>query len=57
MNAWVLEKTKPLGQILVEQEALRSDAHGVLETPVQKHLELHVFLLWWERQGAQLNGR
>jgi hypothetical protein len=41
MNAWVPEKTKPLGQILVDQGALRSDAQAVLETLVQKHLELH----------------
>ena len=25
MNAWVLDKAKPLGQILVEQKALRPD--------------------------------
>ena len=41
MNAWALEKAKPLGQILVEQGALRCDAHALLEPLVQKHLELH----------------
>src|SRR5438094_5731578 len=41
MNAWVLDKAKPLGQILVEQGALRSDAYTLLEALVQKHLELH----------------
>jgi hypothetical protein len=41
MNAWVQEKTKPLGQILREQGALRSDAQVVLEMLVQKHLEMH----------------
>src|SRR5438132_11616780 len=41
MNAWVLEKAKPLGQILVEQGALREDAHTLLEALVQKHLEMH----------------
>src|SRR5436305_7885748 len=41
MNAWVLDKAKPLGQILVEQGGLRSDAHLLLEALVQKHLELH----------------
>jgi hypothetical protein len=41
MNAWVLDKAKPLGQILLEQEALRDDAHALLEALVQKHLELH----------------
>jgi eukaryotic-like serine/threonine-protein kinase len=41
MNAWVLDKTKPLGQILLDQRALRSDAHPLLEALVQKHLDLH----------------
>jgi len=41
MNAWVLDKAKPLGQILVEQGALRADAHTLLEALVQKHLEMH----------------
>lgn len=41
MNAWVLDKAKPLGQILVEQRALRDDAHALLEALVQKHLEMH----------------
>src|SRR5437588_10434793 len=41
MNAWVLDKAKPLGQILVEQGALRQDAHAVLEALVQKHLHFH----------------
>src|SRR5262249_23072341 len=41
MHAWVLDKGKPLGQILVEQRALRGDAHALLEALVQKHLELH----------------
>jgi serine/threonine protein kinase/Tfp pilus assembly protein PilF len=41
MNAWVLEKTKPLGQILLDQGALRPDTLTLLEALVQKHLELH----------------
>src|SRR5262245_56517891 len=41
MNAWVLDKTKPLSQVLIQQGALRSDAHTLLEALVQKHLELH----------------
>ncbi len=41
MNAWVLDKHKPLGQILVEQGALRDDTHALLEAVVHKHLELH----------------
>ena len=30
MNAWVLEKGKPLGEILVEQSALKPDTHALL---------------------------
>src|SRR5690242_20574563 len=41
MNAWVLEKSKPLGQLLQEQGALRPDAHALLEALVAKHLEMH----------------
>jgi serine/threonine-protein kinase len=41
MNAWVLDKKKPLGQILVERDALREDARQVLDALVEKHLELH----------------
>src|ERR1700686_4111140 len=41
MNAWVLDKTKPLGQILLEKGAFRQDEHAVLEALVQKHLERH----------------
>jgi hypothetical protein len=41
MNAWVLDKAKPLGQILLAKEALRADAHALFEAQVQKHLELH----------------
>src|SRR5438270_1027042 len=41
MNAWVLDKARPLGQILVEQGALRTDAHLLLEALVGKHLEMH----------------
>jgi eukaryotic-like serine/threonine-protein kinase len=41
MHAWVLDKAKPLGQILLDQNALRPDAHALLEALVQKHLELH----------------
>jgi len=40
MHTWVLDKAKPLGQILVEQGALRNDAHGLLDALVQKHLEM-----------------
>src|SRR5580704_15401850 len=41
MHAWVLDKGKPLGQILEEQRALTSDTHALLEALVQKHLALH----------------
>src|ERR1700688_4660972 len=41
MHAWVQEKHKPLGQILVEQKALTHDTHALLEALVKKHLALH----------------
>lgn len=41
LNAWVLDKTKPLGQILVERGSLSSDLRLMLEPLVDKHLELH----------------
>jgi len=41
MHAWVLDKAKPLGQILQEQGALEPDSHQLLEALVQKHLLLH----------------
>jgi formylglycine-generating enzyme required for sulfatase activity/tRNA A-37 threonylcarbamoyl transferase component Bud32 len=41
MNAWVLDKAKPLGQVLREHGALRDDTHALLEALVQKHLEMH----------------
>jgi serine/threonine-protein kinase len=41
MNAWVLDKTRLLGQILVEQGSLRPDKHELLEALVRAHLEMH----------------
>jgi hypothetical protein len=41
MNVWVLEKSKPLGQILLQQKVLTADTHALLEALVQKHLALH----------------
>src|SRR4051812_24132369 len=41
MHAWVLDKATPLGAILLQHGALRTDAHALLEALVQKHLELH----------------
>jgi tRNA A-37 threonylcarbamoyl transferase component Bud32 len=41
MNAWVLDKARPLGQILVERQALRPDRRDLLEALVAQHLEVH----------------
>ena len=41
MNAWVLDKAKPLGQILVEQGALDAGNRAWLEAGVERHLEMH----------------
>ncbi len=41
MNVWVLDKGKPLGQILREQGELAEDEHALLEGLIQKHLEKH----------------
>src|SRR5271165_2654321 len=41
MNAWVLDKQKPLGQILLDQKALAADTHQLLDALVQKHLAMH----------------
>src|SRR5947209_10376182 len=41
MHAWVLDKGKPLGRILVGQQALTAETHALLEALVQKHLALH----------------
>ena len=41
MHAWVLDKTKPLGQILREQGKLAEDEHALLEGLVRKHLAKH----------------
>jgi serine/threonine-protein kinase len=41
MNAWVLAKATPLGQILLEQGALSRERHALLEALVQEHLKLH----------------
>jgi WD40 repeat protein/tRNA A-37 threonylcarbamoyl transferase component Bud32 len=38
MNAWLLEKTRSLGDILVEQRALTGDRHALLDALVQEHL-------------------
>ncbi len=41
MNAWVLTKDKPLGEILVSQKALAADRRTLLEALVQEHLKQH----------------
>jgi WD40 repeat protein/tRNA A-37 threonylcarbamoyl transferase component Bud32 len=41
MNAWVLDKAKPLDEILVAQGALAPDCHALLQGLVQKHLQRH----------------
>src|ERR1700730_16575919 len=41
MNAWVLEKSKPLGQILVEKKAIAADLRGFVEAMIDKHVEAH----------------
>src|SRR5438874_2237296 len=41
MNSWVLDKAKPLGQILVEQGTLTARARDRLEAVVELHLEVH----------------
>src|SRR5713101_1785792 len=41
MNVWVLDKAKGLGQVLVEQNALGSERHALLESLVREHLRQH----------------
>jgi serine/threonine protein kinase len=41
MNAWVLDKSKSLGQVLAEQGALRPENRELLEALVQRHLAMH----------------
>src|SRR5262249_14627680 len=41
MNAWVLDKHKPLAHVLQEQGALAPDARALLEPLVEKHLQIH----------------
>src|SRR5258707_4179266 len=41
MNAWVLEKTKPLGQILHDQGQLSAERLQMLDGLVAEHLKAH----------------
>src|SRR5438105_270537 len=41
MNAWVLDKSKPLGQVLLQQGAFRLEDRQMLEMVVKRHVEMH----------------
>src|SRR5262249_14566725 len=41
MNSWVLDKAKPLGQILVERGALSIEGRDEVEAIVKSHLKRH----------------
>src|SRR6516165_4420199 len=41
MNAWVLDKARPLGAVLAEQGALTAERQALLEALVREHLRLH----------------
>ena len=41
MNAWVLDKARPLGQVLVEQQVLRPEQRAALDVLVGMHLDCH----------------
>ncbi len=41
MNAWVLNKSKTLGEILVSQGSLTPDRRALLDTLVKEHLRTH----------------
>jgi serine/threonine protein kinase/tetratricopeptide (TPR) repeat protein len=41
LNAWVLDKAKPLSQILAEQGQLTPDLRHLLEAMVDKHIQVH----------------
>ena len=41
MQAWVLDKQKPLGQILLAAKALEPSRHALLDALVQEHLKQH----------------
>lgn len=41
MHVWVLERSKPLGRILVEQQALSPSRQSLLEQLVNEHLTAH----------------
>ncbi len=41
MNAWILEKSKPLGQVLVEKGSLSAELRDFVEAMIDKHLQMH----------------
>jgi serine/threonine-protein kinase len=41
MQAWVVDKSRPLGQILTEQEVLSGPGYRLLEALTDEHLRLH----------------
>ncbi len=41
MQAWAFDKTKPLGEILLNRKHLAEDNRQLLEALVKKHLEMH----------------
>ena len=41
MNAWVLNKSRPLGAHLLDNGALATDTHALIEALVGKHIEQH----------------
>jgi serine/threonine protein kinase len=41
MNAWILEKSKTLGEILVAQNALTTSHHSMLAALVDEHIKKH----------------
>jgi serine/threonine-protein kinase len=41
INIWVLEKHKPLGQILLERRKLTADQVGAINTLIEQHLKMH----------------
>src|SRR6516165_7819325 len=41
LHAWVQDKAKPLGEILVAQQALQASQRNLLEPLVEAHLAMH----------------
>src|SRR5436305_12567223 len=41
LNAWVHDKTRPLGQILREQSGLLEEEERLIDALVRKHLQKH----------------